>query len=763
MYAQNATNYPTYGTYGPYPTQPWVAVPGVPATLLPDGFNGGVDYARTILDNVTAITFPHTDLVIQQPTPYDEWANLAIYTANPSVTGDVPPSMTAWPAESCGTYRDDVLHPSGKDESFLYTAANRALQDGMARLDATYILPKTTQVDVKRALVDLPSGLKDWLGTQENVIVEYPYITNCWTWNGEGQPTVHVPVNALTVTSSHIIDVQASSTVITHPFPHTENTKTSLDVPGQPHTEITRPTFDVTIPVTAHTEITQQTLDFPGNVQTESAHTEVSRTSLVVPPKVAHTESTARTLSIPRTAQTQTTLEEPMRTITTTAAKAVTAIKDSTLDVPEAEPTNSGQPGTAEKAQTADISDARPTSGGNSGRPNENNQQPPSNGGQNNGGNDRPEGHNDEPQTLGGVGGLISAIQSIASQQGGASQRPPNEQQNSPNRPIAIITTGSPNQRPASSVTGFVIGSQTASPGGAAVTRGGSTFSALPSGSGLQVVANGKTNIVPSATSAGSSPVQLVKSDGEYVFGDSTLTAGGQALTRDGTTFSALPSGGGVVAVFNGYTRTMSAAGSMITSNVQSGPSDAQYIVDGKTLTAGGTALTIAGTTYSALPSGSGIAVFIDGKTSTASVGETLGVKTAGSDSDLPTPVLLPADKEQLVTLGGKTYTAQATSGSLLILGTHTIRPGATTVIDGETLVLSGTNLVRATGTSTSNTGLGDAIMSGIGRTTSAGGESSATSTSLDAESTSDAGQRSRSYMRVLISALALFVFAAIF
>lgn len=568
----------------------------------------------------------------------------------------------------------------------------------------------------------------------------------------------------MTVTSSHIIDVQASSTVISHPFPHTENTKTSLEVPGQPHTEITRPTFDVTIPVTAHTEITQKTLDFPGNVQTESAHTEVSRTSLVVPPKVAHTESTARTLSIPRTAQTQTSLEEPMRTITTTAAKAVTAIKDSTLDVPEAEPTNSDQPGTAEKAQTADNSDARPTSGGNSGRPNENNQQPPSNGGQNNGGNDRPEGHNDEQQTLGGIRGLISAIQSIASQQGGASQRPPNEQQDSPNRPIAIVTTGSPNQRPASSVTGFVIGSQTASPGGAAVTRGGSTFSALPSGSGLQVVANEKTNILPTATSAVSSPVQLVDSDGEYVLGDNTLTAGGQALTRDGTTFSALPSGGGVVAVFNGHTRTMSAAGSMITSNVQSGLSDAQYIVEGKTLTASGTAVTIAGTAYYALPSGSGIAVVVDGKTSTASVGETLGIKTAGSDSGgLPTPVLLPANTEQLVTLGGRTYTVFATSGSLLILGTHTIRPGVTTVFDGETLVLCGTNLVRATGTSTSTTGLGDAIMSGIGRTASGGDERSATSTSSDVKSASAAGKRSKSDMRVLISAIALFVFAAIF
>lgn len=584
--------------------------------------------------------------------------------------------------------------------------------------------------------------------------------------------------------------------MISHPFPHTENTKTSLEVPGQPHTEITRPTFDGTVSLTAHTEITQPTLDFPGNVQTESArteitqttldypgrphieqpetslgstiavtaHTEISRTSLIAPPKVAHTESTARTLSIPRTEQSQTSLEGPLRTITTYAPKAVTAKRDSTLDVPGAEPTKADQPGTAEKVQTSENSDARPTSGGNSGRPNENNQQPPSNEGQNNGGNDSPEGQNEKPQTVGGVGGLISAIQSIASQQDGVSQSPPNEQQDSPNRPIAIITTGSPNQRPAPSVTGFIVGSLTASPGGAAVTRGGSTFSALPSGSGLQVVANGKTEIVPiAATSAGSSPVQLGNTDGEYVFGDSTLTAGGQSLTRDGTTFSALPSRGGVVAIFNGHTRTMSAIGSTVTSSVQSGSSEGQYVIDGTTLTAGGVALTTTGKTYSPLPSGAGLAVIVDGQTSTASIGETLGIKTAGGESDLPAVILLPANPEQLITLGGRTYTAHVTDGSLLVLGTQTIRPGVTTVINGESLVLSGTNLIRATVTSTSTTGLGDAIMSGIGRTTSNGDESSASATSSDAEPTSAAGQRSKSDTRLLIYALVLSVFASIF
>lgn len=191
IYIQNQTEYPTLGTYGPYPTQPWVSVPDVPGTLLPDGFNA-VDYARTILGNATAMTFPGTDLVIQQPTPYDQWGKLAIYTMTPSVTGDIPASLTAWPDASCGAYDgsdDPVFIPSNKDISFLFTAANRVLGKGMASLNATYILPKTSQLDSLRVRVPFPTGLRDWLGTQENVVAQYPYIGNCWTWNGEGQPT----------------------------------------------------------------------------------------------------------------------------------------------------------------------------------------------------------------------------------------------------------------------------------------------------------------------------------------------------------------------------------------------------------------------------------------------------------------------------------------------------------------------------------------------------------------------------------------------
>lgn len=62
--------------------------------------------------------------------------------------------------------------------------------------------------------------------------------------------------------------------------------------------------------------------------------------------------------------------------------------------------------------------------------------------------------------------------------------------------PIDALSTAS---RPLALVTGFVVGSQTLTVDGPALTLSGSTFTALPSDSGLQIVASGKTSVVVAA------------------------------------------------------------------------------------------------------------------------------------------------------------------------------------------------------------------------------------------------------------------------
>ena len=216
----------------------------MPSTLLPNIFNFR-DYAATAIDNATAMTWPGTDLVIHQPTPYDEWFNIAIFTTTPDLSYHRPSTgITSWPASMCGSYLPSTQHgtitqtittdgnvstiisnpptattsrlvPSGKDDLFFYTAALFGAADP---LNVTYVLPKATQLVSNTAYFSFPTGLVDWLGKQENVVAQYPYITDCWAeGGGEGQPTVHVPVNALTITSSHIIDVQKAPSPTTSP------------------------------------------------------------------------------------------------------------------------------------------------------------------------------------------------------------------------------------------------------------------------------------------------------------------------------------------------------------------------------------------------------------------------------------------------------------------------------------------------------------------------------------------------------------------
>jgi hypothetical protein len=792
----NTTGYPTAGYYRPQDrTQtgsPFVIVPGVPSTLLPDGYFGFVDYAATAVDNATAMTWPGTDLVIHQPTPYDEWFRLAIYTATPDWSyHSSPTGLTAWPPSMCGSYlpvtkygtvtrtittngevstiksypptvTSSRLVPSGKEEVFFYTAALFGNADS---LNVTYIAPKATQVDDATAYLSFPTGLVDWLGKQENVVAQYPYITDCWTEDGgEGQPTVHVPVNALTVTSSHIIDVQKAPSPTTSPSVvkptesvRTEVEGTTLDLPPPPpppsNTIITIEPPAATITASApRTENPGSSLDLPPpppSPPSPPKATTSHESSPNFPGMTTHTEIEPTSADAPRTSRSR----QP---------KAHAEESETVLDVPPQPRPSNNQPGSALPARTSDAAagedspESRP--GGGivvAGSDDNDAEQQPSRG--NSGGNNNGE------QGSGGLGGLISAIQSVASQQAGASPDAQENNQNDdlPARPAAVITGDNSDSGPraslAPSITGFVVGSRTLTPGGAAITQSGSTFSALPSGSGLQVIAQSETvrldGVVPAGMFAVPGVVQKPDSEDEYLVGNNAVSAGGPAVTIGRETFTALPSGSGVQVVNgDGQTRTESvvAVASIDSSYVRSGENEDLYIFGGNALSVGGQALTIDGTTFSALPSASGIVVVSEGQTSTVSLGGTVDflTVTGASVSAFATPVLLPGgdndgddDSDQhLVTLGGSTYTAFATSGSLLVIDGRTVKPGDTTVINGETVVLSGTNLVVAKATATSTHGLGDAIISGISGGSAGDDEDASASGSSDSDSAEETG-----------------------
>ena len=648
-----------------------LSIPGVPTDLLTSSFYGPADYAGTYVDSTTVMSFSHTDLVITLPTPFDEWLHIAIYTETPNASIHSSSDFSVWPASVCGTYSTsteyssstltktlsrstdsvtyvaysswpvathilDQLQPSDPSNSLRYSILRSMTSgdygDRLNTLNATYIQAKSTQFTEPKVQALLPTGIIDWLATQEEVIKDYPYIKNCWLGPvGEGQPTVHVPVMALTATSSIFLDSSETPTVES-----VEKGSTS----------------SLTTKSTVRTIVT---------VRTSTASPDASTTA-----SVESKQSLADAVRPESTGNPQSKIEKP-------DSDAVDADTEEQPQIPEAE-----EPSSTSSKSTASS-------------------------------------------TTGFIEGVVSAIQSAVAQQGGVSQAEPSSQDDQENtrvEPAAAISTPVSDEPPTESVTGFAVGTQTASPGGEAITRGGSVYSALPSGSGLRVVADGQTSTITDVVSPDVAVAQDSGSGNEYVVGDNTLTAGGSAITSDGKTISALPAGSGVRIAANGQTTTVPAAALPDSVTLRTGESEDEYIFAGNTLSAGDTALDLAGVTYSALKSGSGIIIIAEDSTSTASIGQAIGsdVATEG-DLDTPSPLVLPAGSQQLVT---------------------------TTSVSPNTTIS-----VQKTESSSSTRGLGDAIISGMGGGNAKDGDGDAntpdpqSSTTTDVEAASHAVRRS--------------------
>lgn len=168
---------------------------------------------------------------------------------------------------------------------------------------------------------------------------------------------------------------------------------------------------------------------------------------------------------------------------------------------------------------------------------------------------------------------------------------------------------------------GFVVARPTITQGGEGVEVSGITYSVLPSGSGIVAIGEaGSVTLRPSQL-AGLGIAAVPGSEGGYAFADQTLAVGGSAVTIAGTTYSALPQGSGIAAAAGGESRVIAVSeatdipglGEVEILNQAGGGGDV-YVLDGSvTVSAGGAAVTISNTAYSALPAGFGVVVTPDG------------------------------------------------------------------------------------------------------------------------------------------------------
>jgi hypothetical protein len=196
----------------------------------------------------------------------------------------------------------------------------------------------------------------------------------------------------------------------------------------------------------------------------------------------------------------------------------------------------------------------------------------------------------------------------------------------------------------------YVLPDRTLIPDGSAAVVSGATYSMLPENSGIQVASNGQTSTVAIATATslpGIGEINVVDSvAGGYVVDSSvTVIAGGSPATISDLVYSALPSGLGVlVADSNGSDNFASYIEQGISGSESDSSSDAPYIIGGSALPpAGSNAVTVSGVVCSSLPSGSGILVVADGKSTTiklasptyiSSHSETHATATSGSTSN---------------------------------------------------------------------------------------------------------------------------------
>ena len=250
---------------------------------------------------------------------------------------------------------------------------------------------------------------------------------------------------------------------------------------------------------------------------------------------------------------------------------------------------------------------------------------------------------------------------------------------------VTLINDGSSSE--------IVLGGSTtiAVSGGGVAVGSGTTISVLPSASGIEVIADGRTSTVQLPTPIASAPAATVpiliapgvtfKNDGsspEIVIGGSTtIVAGGAAAVGSGgATFSVLSSTGGVIAVADGSTRTLAVptpAASAEQGGVRPLSTSAQGVaLPGAIITGAGSFVTVSGTTFSALPSGLGVVVKSDGGPTTTVQAYQLASLGISTVSGNPEAYILPG---QTLTAGGAaavisgaTYSILSQGGSMQII-----------------------------------------------------------------------------------------------
>lgn len=632
-------------------------ISGIPNTLLPDA---ATLYGSTVVDGKTVATFPSQALTVASPTPF--WLftrGIEMYTSwecpvpetYTSVTTKFRTTIDGTPTITSGYFSaytttplPDGVHAAGYNHFLNLSTVARAFPDGdysdfnfTEWMDHYVTGPSAGDVDAYSFF--LPADFAEFFASIPYVKKEYPDIGKCTPLIGGGEPTVHVPVNQLTDTS-HVTLMM------------TGNLKAS-----------------VTTPKTTDAKTTQE----PQTTKQESEPTSTPEgTQQSAPP--AESE---RTTNAAPTAKTRETADAAPSQGPPTSLDIVSTIQQATIS-PNAKPEGSSVP-----IEVATPLEATQTSSPTS------------------------------AQIGAIIASVIGLVPSAAAEQEAASSPDHTQDGNviaaTPSG-NAVVVNGATTPAPAAQITigssvitadsdsAFVVGTQTLAPGGSAITQSGTTF-AIPSQATALIVNGETTPIDQSQTQQTPAPAQL-SVDGnvftadevsQFEIGSQTLLPGGSAITVDNSVVSLAPSATAVVV--NGETtplvgKSVNVPAAQITVGGSTiiADSASQFAIGSQTLSPGGPAITVSGSTYSLAPSGT--ALVVNGVTSKVAVPQGSPV-TLGNDG-LATPIA---------------------SGGFILRGGQTLSPGGSAVVvDGTTYSLAPSGSVVVNGVTSPIATAGSAI-----------------------------------------------------
>lgn len=279
------------------------------------------------------------------------------------------------------------------------------------------------------------------------------------------------------------------------------------------------------------------------------------------------------------------------------------------------------------------------------------------------------------------------------------------------------------------SASHLVIGSQTASPGGPAISINGVKVALASSANNIVVAGSTVPVQSPAPTSISQfivgKEIVTANSASQYIIHGETLVPGASAITFDGTPISLAPHATQVVVGSStiGLLRANEASLSTLTVNGQIITANGadQYIVAGQTITPGASAVTISGTPIS-IPPESLPTFTIDGHIITANSadkyvfdGQTI-TPGAPAVTISGTPISIPADLQPtrplqgIITAGSKAYPYSLDSAGDIVLASKTLVPGGSPItVGGETIseAADGSSVVIVSGGKTKTEALG--------------------------------------------------------